>query len=57
MRKIITDLLTESNNATFSLPRVAMALGLLTMLGAACSAIWRGSIDNEFYVAFGGVRR
>jgi hypothetical protein len=31
-----------------------MALGLLTMLGAACSAIWRGSIDNEFYVAFGG---
>jgi len=54
MRKIIADLLTESNNATYSLPRVGTALGLITLLAAGASVIWHGAVTDQFYLAFGG---
>lgn len=51
--KFVTDLLTETNNHVFSLPRVATACAVLTLIAGAVASMFAHTIDDGWYTAFG----
>lgn len=50
--KFISDILTESDNKTYSLQRVGITFGLIMAAAAFGSHVWRNSVTPETYQAF-----
>ena len=50
--KFISDLLTESDNKTYSMQRVGIATGLIMVAFGFASQTWRSTLTPEIYQSF-----
>ena len=50
--KFFFDILTESDNETYSLQRVGVGMGLLMVAAGFASQIWHSTLTPEIYQAF-----